>query len=339
MNFDLVNNALNVLDEELNEEMSTLKNKSEQELDESMKQFSGIMSKLNEIADGEFSQTESSVQLLELLTNISNNKNYGLLPDEKEINACIDYLKQKNDIQMLASTYYNLASIYDDMGKQSNAPQCDELASLYYALAIQELSKFVESDLEVYCEVYGILLSETSVFLDRTKKDVNFDISYIKSGWQYAIKCEKYELADNISNNYTVLYAGLGEEEKCQEIALLLIETHKLMVDHGCDFDLKKFINDAEAYAYGFRKLPGNNNDEKIAKGYLYAAYFAEHSNKESESYRNRKIALDYYWYCVYAQERAYSEYANKAYTAALKVPFSKDCRLIVKETKKARKG
>lgn len=338
MNKDRLNNAFDIITNEIKEDLEIINKKSNEELDETLKNYSEVMSKLNEVSNGELSMLDKSNKLNELLLKISDDKNYAFMPDLAEINKCIKYLKENNYTEMLTSIYYNLASIYDDIGKENTANYADNSAAYYYTLAIEKMAELVKSNMKLYCESFGTLLCSATVFFDRTKRKVNIDIDYIKLGWESAINFNNYELAYVISRNFSIIFDNLNELEKSQEIGWLLLKTGKEKVDKNLDYNLKELIGNAQGQSNSFRKFQGNYN-KQIAEAYFYAGYFAECSDKESSNYRNKQIALNYYWYCCFTKARVDSEYAKKAYSAALKVPFDKDCREIIKEIRNIKKA
>ena len=79
--------------------------------------------------------------------------------------------------------------------------------------------------------------------------------------------------------------------------------------------------------------------NKETGQGFLYAAYYAEHSTKESRRYRDYECAINNYWYSKFAQEPINSDFWEKAYRYAQKFPFNHACSVIVKEYRELKKG
>lgn len=339
--FDEFNKAADKFFAEITNAMSSFEAKSESDSVNFFNSTLAALSELNESTEGICSELQQCIELMLLLNDIAENGSYELLPKHEKIMECIDYLKDNQYSEMLASIYASVAEIYDSITNKNKNNSINEMIGRFYVLAIDKYYELAKSNAELYYREFGRVLSLASVFIDRTKSDIVIKFPFIDPVsfvWQCAMDKKNYELAENISHNYYFIYGKLGEFDSTKAAGLMLEITHREIFDAGLEYDLKKFIGDSQGYANLFRDAPGNN-DSEIAKGYLNAAYFAEHSDKESASYRNKEIALNYYWYCAFAEQDVFSIYAEKAYNAALKVPFSKDCRCIAREIRTKRKN
>ncbi len=165
------------------------------------------------------------------------------------------------------------------------------------------------------------------------------EIEYAKLGCEYAIEIGELKAASVIAGNFMQIYHGIERNaKKALEIGRVRIDVNKKIIDAGLDHDLKRYIEDAQNYSDIYRMELGLKNKE-TGQGFLYAAYYAEHSTKESRRYRDYECAINNYWYSKFAQEPINSEFWEKAHRYAKKFPFNHTCSVIVKEYRELKKG
>lgn len=314
--------------------------RTEEEIRESIQENMEMLSYVNKISGNQLSGYERCSQLIDRLLKIEEDGGAKVpFPSQEEIDTCIDYLlREARDMLMLASLYGNLGAAYKAVQERLGNSRYNEEIYSYYYKAIVLVASLIETlsveERNAGMEVsLGISLTEflydISAVVIEIKKEI--DLKYVKMGCEYAIKNNDLMIAKYIANNYLLMYSRIKEYNKGQEIAIMLLEIYKKIIDQGLEHDLELFIKNAQAYSDIYRfKL--NRIDKEAGQGFLYAAYYAEHSKEKNAKYRNYQCAISYYWYAKYANEPVYSKYWEKAYTYASKFLFNKECSAIVKE-------
>ena len=301
-----------------------------------------MFSRLNQITGNQESELEKCIRLLKILPQI---KSIDELPAQEEIQSCIRYLIQENNMLMLGAICSNMAGTYQAIQKNSETSRYNKVIYEYYCLGVEatvvaiNLLEKEKSDKRILKNVktgFAYLLVEISIFLNETKQDM--DVEYVKMGCQYAIENDEIHVAKAIAINFTRLYNAIEpERKKVLEVVRILMEINKKIIDKGLDHDLKLCIKDAQAYSNTYQYDWGIGNKEK-SRGFWYAAYYAEHSKKESRRYRNYECAVNNYWYSKFAREPIDSEFWEKAYRYAKKFPTDQTCLMIVKEYRELKK-
>lgn len=222
MKNEQINNALNAIEKELEKDLNDIHNKSSQELDEMIDDYSETVEKLNKLTNNSNDQLVDCVNLIKELEKIADAKRFDLLPERERIDTCIKYLQSINAGDMICSICYSLGDLLFNMGDNTKNTACYKLALMYYCLGITELEKILDEKPMLYYEIYGTLLSSAAVLFNMLKIKVSFDVSYVKKGYTYARKYKNKKLADNLANNYIIIYQKSGEIKHKAEIEALV---------------------------------------------------------------------------------------------------------------------
>ena len=358
--------AFATLENVMNKKIQEFENNDQSvvEIQKSIDENAEMFSRLNQITGNQESELENCIRLLKILPQI---KSIDKLPAQEEIQSCIRYLIQENNMLMLGAVCSNMAGAYQAIQKNSEISRDNKVSyefpasqipfSLpspsrynkiiyeYYCLGVEatvaaiNLLEKEKSDKRILKNVktgFAYLLVEISIFLNETKQDM--DVEYVKIGCQYAIENDEIHVAKAIANNFTRLYNAIeSEQKKVLEVVRILMEINKKIIDKGLDHDLELCIKDAQTYSNTYQYDWGIGNEEK-SRGFWYAAYYAEHSKKESRRYRNYECAVNNYWYSKFAREPIDSEFWEKAYRYAKKFPTDQTCSMIVKEYRELKK-
>lgn len=336
--------AFATLENVMNKKIQEFENNDQSvvEIQKSIDENAEMFSRLNQITGNQESELEKCIRLLKILPQI---KSIDKLPAQEEIQSCIRYLIQENNMLMLGAICSNMAGAYQAIQKNSETSKYNKIIYEYYCLGVEStvaainLLEKEKSDKRILKNVktgFAYLLVEISIFLNETKQDM--DVEYVKIGCQYAIENDEIHVAKAIANNFTRLYNAIEpERKKVLEVVRILMEINKKIIDKGLDHDLKLCIKDAQTYSNTYQYDWGIGNEEK-SRGFWYAAYYAEHSKKESRRYRNYECAVNNYWYSKFAREPIDSEFWEKAYRYAKKFPTDQTCLMIVKEYRELKK-
>lgn len=218
MNNLKLDKALKDLESELENDMKNLKHKSDEELKESIEDYSEMAERLNNASGNKNDKLIECINLLKNLEKIAETKNYKMLPDVETVDDYIEYLHEHNDFEMIASISYYLGDIYSEIAEQTKDEIFYRLSLMYYSYGIVALAEIIDKKSFLLYETYGILLSKASVLIDKLKVGVGFDFNLVKKGYIYARKYKSNKLAANIANNYILIYQDSGEIEKSHEI-------------------------------------------------------------------------------------------------------------------------
>lgn len=268
------------------------------------------------------------------------------LPAQEEIEFCINYLIQDNNWILLSAIYSNLACVYETTQKTSGTSKYNNTIYQYYSLSIQALALGIETYerngtdkrlLEMGKNAFIYTLADISVFLNKTHQSL--DIKYVRMGYKYALENNDLKIAKVIINNFARLYHIIESNRKNYlELTKILMEIQKRIIDNGLEHNLKVYIENAQCYSNTYQFDLGIVN-EQTGLGFLYAAYYAEHSNQESGRYRDYECAINNYWYSKFAGLSVNSVFWEKAYQYAKKFPFNRTCSTIVKEYRELQKS
>lgn len=337
--------ALAMLERAMSKELqdSIHEEKSIKEIQNSIDEKAEIISKLNRVTGNQWDDMEKCTSLLQRLPQI---KSIDEMPAQEEIEQCIKYLIQENEMMMIGAVYSNVGGAYEEIQKNSGTSEYNEIIYQYYCWGVEatataikrlEREKNDKIQLEAGKKAFAYLLADISVFLYQTRQSM--EIEYAKLGCEYAIEIGELKAASVIAGNFMQIYHGIERNaKKALEIGRVRIDVNKKIIDAGLDHDLKRYIEDAQNYSDVYRMELGLKNKE-TGQGFLYAAYYAEHSTKESRRYRDYECAINNYWYSKFAQEPINSEFWEKAHWYAKKFPFNHTCSVIVKEYRELKKG
>ena len=128
--------ALAMLERAMSKELqdSIHEDKSIKEIQNLIDEKAEIVSKLNRLTGKQWDDMEKCTSLLQRLTQI---KSIDEMPAQEEIEQCIKYLIQENEMMMLGAVYSNVGGAYEEIQKNSGTSEYNEIIYQYYCWGVE----------------------------------------------------------------------------------------------------------------------------------------------------------------------------------------------------------
>lgn len=190
MDQNVINNALNTIENEIEKDMQDLPNRTNDEWEKSIDQYSDVLKSLNNMADGKFDVDVQCINILNKINEAVDKNDHSLAPTIEELRVAQSYAEKEENIEYAAAFFSALI----DLGKMEK----DDMAVKVFTVAqIKALTiLYLKQDNNVYAD---LLINSCLSFIElknATEKE--------KINWHFHLIVLLEQLVEKDYNKYIV---------------------------------------------------------------------------------------------------------------------------------------